>query len=170
MRGGRKGKDISVSLSLVLSFSYSNDRKSEELPRDGVCLRGIFKVVRLISSPAPALFWVHCQDSVCLGSDGSFREIVPREPERTRSDCVIIDSGNDETVAINFRSQRRLRLTKETGQPPRPPSPLPLPTLSSVPPFHPVPSIRPASFNPPISDVIIRCNSLADPRNVRHST
>lgn len=72
--------------------------------------------------PTCAVFWVHCLDSVCLGFDGSFREIVPREPERTRGDCVIIDSGNDETVAINFRSRRRLRLTKETGQRPRPTS------------------------------------------------
>lgn len=119
------------------SSSFSNDRKSEKLPRQ--CLSSGHLRTRPLDffPPACAVFWVHCLDSVCLGSDSFFREIVPREPERTRSDCVIIDSGNDETVAINFHSRRRLRLTKETRQPhPISTTPLRLSAISS----HPIDS------------------------------
>lgn len=37
------------------------------------------------------VFSVHCSDFWFVWANGTFREIVPRESERTWSDCVIID-------------------------------------------------------------------------------
>lgn len=107
-----------VALQGDESFSCSNDRESKRAP-----------VRRCLSSEH---FQTCLPDFLrsflaLLFAPGLFGLMAPLGKlsfvSRRKSGCIMIDSGNDETVAINFRSTSRFCLTKETGGLPFRPAP-----------------------------------------------